>query len=657
MSIYKFLPNDVLVNQIKLHPEVNFFIYNGSIYYNNKSAVTGTHVSNVGHVPTGHISLYELNVDRHNDSKIYPFVTKQGSLTSFKTVSDTSFNTDFNYGDTLTSSYPLSSSLARTYYAEGETDLYISSTTTNTRKRIEALRSTIEHYSPWNPDFQVSSSNRDLTTSELALFSVPSIFYGSSIEKGSIELNFYITGTLIAQAKDVYKNGSLIQTLPENMYSGSNVGLALYNEGFLITYNPKTFSNDKALQLNGSDEYLSLYYGTQLAPSSLGIDNSRLNLNPQENFTISAWVKTSTANGTILRKGSLNKDDGYGLYISSNKFMAVIGTQSLTTTTNIADGAWHHVAVVNYNDSGTQKFQTYVDGAAEGTAADSGFEAGANYFNIGKRMSSVVSQVYYNGALDEISIWDHNFSATEIVDLYNSGCPNDLWVLADVLKVRYNKGDNLLAWWRFGDQYGWNDTSGRNLYSHDRQGKGNSPLNGSDHHNVDSSNLAAANFSCDYRALSITHKEAYTGGSTLSASWAHFGASMVPGITTTSSSFELKFNGTTYTPVMTMFAHAPQGALNYSSNPTFLDRDSRLSSSLNEPITASSMYKEPENVLIKNTATSSYYNYEEKMKRQTFISKIGIYDENKNLIAIAKLATPIRKEEKDEYVFKLKLDL
>ena len=45
------------------------------------------------------------------------------------------------------------------------------------------------------------------------------------------------------------------------------------------------------------------------------------------------------------------------------------------------------------------------------------------------------------------------------------------------------------------------------------------------------------------------------------------------------------------------------------------------------------------------------------MSRQTFISKIGIYDENKNLIAIAKLATPLRKEEKDEFVFKLKLDL
>ena len=38
------------------------------------------------------------------------------------------------------------------------------------------------------------------------------------------------------------------------------------------------------------------------------------------------------------------------------------------------------------------------------------------------------------------------------------------------------------------------------------------------------------------------------------------------------------------------------------------------------------------------------------------INKIGLYDENKNLIAIAKVATPVRKLETDEYTFKLKLD-
>lgn len=655
MSMYKFLPNDVLVNQIKLHPEVKFFIYNGSVYYNNRSAVSGTHTDSVT-APVGNLSLYELNIDRHADNRIYPFVTKQGSLTSFKTVSDTSFNTSFNYGDTLNGSYPLTASISRKYYTDGETDLYIASTATNTRKRVEALRNTIDHYSTWNPDFQVSSSIRDLTSAEMSVFEIPSIFYGSSLEKGSVELNFYITGSLVGTAQDVYRNGSLIQTYPDNMYSGSNVGLVLYNEGLILTYNQKEFVNNKALQLNGTDEFLDLYFGTKDNTKNVvnGPDNTRLNLDPQQNFTISVWIKTSTAHGTILRKGSPGEDDGYGLYVASSKFTAVIGGISLTTTTNVADGAWHHVAVVNYNDDGVQKFQTYVDGAAEGTAVASGKLRGNNYFYIGKRLSTFVSNVYYTGHIDELSIWDHNMSVLEIADLYNDGDPNDLNAYSDSLKIKYTGTDHLLAWYRFGDHLGWQSNGPKNVLSADLQAKGQAPLRG---YSVDSSNLTTAYFSSLYSGLGIPHKEAYTGGTALSASWAHFGASMKSGITTISSSFEIGFKGTTFTPVMTMFAHAPQGALNYSSNPTFVDKDSRISASLGIPLTSSALYEEPENVLIKNTATSSYTGYEEKMKRQTFISKVGIYDENKNLIAIAKLATPIRKEEKDEYVFKLKLDL
>ena len=44
-------------------------------------------------------------------------------------------------------------------------------------------------------------------------------------------------------------------------------------------------------------------------------------------------------------------------------------------------------------------------------------------------------------------------------------------------------------------------------------------------------------------------------------------------------------------------------------------------------------------------------------QKQTYISRVAIYDEDKNLIAIAKLATPVRKRETDSYTFKLKLDI
>ena len=64
---------------------------------------------------------------------------------------------------------------------------------------------------------------------------MPSIFYGSSIDKGSIDLRFYLTGTLIGRLRDENKNGELIQVGPYGSTgSGSVAGVVLYNEGILL---------------------------------------------------------------------------------------------------------------------------------------------------------------------------------------------------------------------------------------------------------------------------------------------------------------------------------------------------------------------------------------------------------------------------------------
>ena len=67
-------------------------------------------------------------------------------------------------------------------------------------------------------------------------------------------------------------------------------------------------------------------------------------------------------------------------------------------------------------------------------------------------------------------------------------------------------------------------------------------------------------------------------------------------------------------------------------------------------------YKENGEIPIKNIVSSSYNGYKEDFERQTYISRVGIYDKNKNLIATAKLATPVKKTNKRDFTFKLKLD-
>ena len=53
----------------------------------------------------------------------------------------------------------------------------------------------------------------------------------------------------------------------------------------------------------------------------------------------------------------------------------------------------------------------------------------------------------------------------------------------------------------------------------------------------------------------------------------------------------------------------------------------------------------------------TYQNFTASYRRQTYISKIGIYDEDRNLIGIAKVATPVKKTEERDFTFKLKLDV
>jgi hypothetical protein len=67
-------------------------------------------------------------------------------------------------------------------------------------------------------------------------------------------------------------------------------------------------------------------------------------------------------------------------------------------------------------------------------------------------------------------------------------------------------------------------------------------------------------------------------------------------------------------------------------------------------------YTENHQIPIKNIVSSSYNGYKENFERHTYMSRVGVYDKNKNLIATAKLATPVKKTNKRDFTFKLKLD-
>ncbi len=156
-----------------------------------------------------------------------------------------------------------------------------------------------------------------------------------------------------------------------------------------------------------------------------------------------------------------------------------------------------------------------------------------------------------------------------------------------------------------------------------------------------------------------TEKEDYKGNTTTDrARWVYFGQPVTNseggdlGDRATRTSYVAEMSGTTHVQSVTMFASLPKGELNHSNNPSYV-----LKSTASHVQTGSTAYYQDRKRVIKNIVSSSYNDPTASFEKTTYVSKIGIYDENENLIAIAKPATPVRKTAARDFTFKLKIDI
>ncbi len=270
MSYYRFGKDDLFYSRLKTFPKNEFWITASNIFLNNEQRFKGElypggagsadgivlHLGNSADLSSGSISLYEMNVDRPFLSTVTASIIKSGELESFKTVTTSSFNQS-DYGTIFSAQYPLSASIsidflsasngfavadnnATSSVANGnDTRGYKELASPSTTRYIEALRNTFNNYTILSQHYQFSSSNGNDTGWEkdkqaMSFINIPSIFYGSSINKGSVRLRFYITGTLIGELKDERQNGELVQVGPDGSGgSGSVAGVVLYNEGII----------------------------------------------------------------------------------------------------------------------------------------------------------------------------------------------------------------------------------------------------------------------------------------------------------------------------------------------------------------------------------------------------------------------------------------
>lgn len=334
MHKFKFEPDDLFVNRLKTYPEYNVFIYQGEMFVNSESRITGS----------GGIIVYDINRNLTGSNMIYPFVENTSVKSIFKSqiyqplvktidagpvphfykrkLAATDKELSYPATGDITSSYGVESPIKRnlseavvsldTRYVDPAVPnrtggTFVQTHTQNFSNAINltasALQNTARKYTVLSDHFIFSSSahSRNLLEEQINFITIPSMYYGSEIKKGTVELNYYITGSKVGSCGDVNHNGELIGT--SGTTSGSVVGIIMYDEGIIaLTSSVELESNN--IQYNGSPTTGSwLHYGTTLND---GISDATLaSASYDLNFEGTNYVNTMTM-FAHARKGHLN---------------------------------------------------------------------------------------------------------------------------------------------------------------------------------------------------------------------------------------------------------------------------------------------------------------------------------------------------------------
>jgi len=194
------------------------------------------------------------------------------------------------------------------------------------------------------------------------------------------------------------------------------------------------FTNTKSILLDSSNSD----FVTMGNASSLDFDLT-------DALSISAWIKsTGTGEMTIASKKEAGLGIGYEFVEQDGKLIFSMKGSSksailVRTGNSIVDNTWHHVAVT-YSGSGLNTgLKLYLDGALQSTS-NQGTEinpiTNSAPFNLGAQNDS---QDFWNGNLDEVSVFNSELTASNITTIYGTGVPNDI------------SGLSPLSWWRCGD--------------------------------------------------------------------------------------------------------------------------------------------------------------------------------------------------------------
>lgn len=328
MYRYEFTEDDLFINRLKTYPEYELFIYQSRLYINREQPPTASTTYPAG--PNGcqgrqrdGLQVFDINQNRLcDDLLVQPFINTNARKDDWrfrfynplvKTISGAKYDVGANIKRNSFSPYTIGTTSYHNTAYSGSITVTRTLTTavssvdrtifdrssglpkvrTVTYKRPTNLTASVlvnvaQKYSHLSKHFNLlgqdqkkwgrplSTDNnvipaRNLTTSDVNMIFIPQMYYGSTIKKGSVYLNYFYTGSMLAACHDKNHNGELIGTTGST--AGVVVGIVLYDEGIIMLTSSRGLersdaSGAPALKYSGpsgADIASSwLYYGTTL---------------------------------------------------------------------------------------------------------------------------------------------------------------------------------------------------------------------------------------------------------------------------------------------------------------------------------------------------------------------------------------------------------
>ena len=229
-------------------------------------------------------------------------------------------------------------------------------------------------------------------------------------------------------------DGDTANTITDNVGSNNGTMVNMNASNFVTDVPTLPFTNTKSIALDGVDDYVST-----------GLN---LSYTTYPNVSFSCWIK--------MDKASLNTFTSYsptGAYVqtypnsspiriytnaSKEAFVLVQGNGTSQSTTDLADGNWHHIVqTARYEASGTVN-NVYVDGVKEITnQLFLSYAPITGDFFVGSRTATTQ---FFVGGIDEVAVFDSELAQSDITAIYGSGVPTSL-----------SSYSSLVSWWRCGD--------------------------------------------------------------------------------------------------------------------------------------------------------------------------------------------------------------